>query len=66
MENFRTKAIAEMTKNERDYLRNELNEVDKKDINEQLELIKEQSEKQKARIDIIEKEHEKTQTEVES
>lgn len=66
MENFRTKAIAEMTKNERDYLRNELNEVDKKDIREQLELIKEQSEKQKARIDIIEKEHEKTQTELES
>lgn len=66
MENFRTKAIAEMTKNERDYLRNELNEVDKKDIREQLELIREQSEKQEARIDIIEKQHEKTQTEVES
>ena len=29
MNNFRTKAIAEMTKDERDYLRNELNEVDK-------------------------------------
>lgn len=64
MNNLTTRSIAEMTKSERDYLRNELNEVDKNDIRKELEDLKNAQKKSDEKIGLMEAEQEKTKAEV--
>lgn len=59
MQNLLNKPTNELTKIEREYLKNELNEMDKDEIRKELEDIKDAQEQYKARIDIIEGETEK-------
>ena len=68
MENLTTRSVAEMTKAEREYLRNELNEIDKNDIRKELEEIKNNQKKDKEKMDLFEEtqgKHEKRLTLVE-
>lgn len=66
MENLTFSNIEEMTKEERDYLRNELDKIDMNNIKEQLERFEENRKKQDERIRIIETGQKETQTKIEN
>lgn len=56
MDNLLNKPTNELTKSEREYLKNELNEMDKDDIRNELEEIKNAQEGYETRIGIVEEE----------
>ena len=66
MENLTTRSITKMTKAERDYLRNQLNEIDKNDIRKELEEIKKAQRKSDERLGLMEAEQSETKKEVEN
>lgn len=61
-----TKPASKMTKSEREYIRNELNEVDKKDIRKEIEELRRNQDTSNKRLDSIEKDTEKTKSDVEN